>query len=67
MSDVKFQTTFYYQIANLKAMKIIVLIKTSKLNYCLEETVSDELYPFYLKTEKGELKKEYEIINYIVN
>ena len=36
MSDPKIQTTLYYQMANMKAMKIVVLIKISKLNYALE-------------------------------
>ncbi len=32
-SDVKVVPTFYYQIANMKAMKIVVLVKISKLKY----------------------------------
>lgn len=36
----------------MKAMKIVVLIKISKLKYDLEEMV-DSAHPFYLKTEKG--------------
>jgi hypothetical protein len=47
-------------------MKILVLIKISKLNYSLVEMVENGPN-FYLKTEKGELHKEYEIINYIIN
>lgn len=32
-SGVKIPTTFYYQLANMKAMKITLLIKISKLKY----------------------------------
>lgn len=34
-SDMKFQTKFCYWLANMKAMKIVVLIKISQLNYTL--------------------------------
>jgi hypothetical protein len=65
-SEGKVTPTFCYQIANMKAMKIVVLIKISKLKYELEEMVESQ-QPFYLKTEKGELHKEYEIIYFIIN
>lgn len=54
-------------MTELKARKILVLIKFSKLDYSIEEMTDLDSRPFLLKTSQGELYSEYEIINYIVN
>ena len=61
------RTSFHYQMTELKARKILVLIKFSKLDYSIEEMTDLDSRPFLLKTSQGELYSEYEIINYIVN
>ena len=50
-------------------MKIAVLIKIAKLPYILNDFHAyDEMaHPFILHTPYGELTKEYEVINYIIN
>jgi hypothetical protein len=54
-------------MAEMKARKMVTLIKFSKLSYFLEEITDAESKPFLLRTPQGELYDEYEIINYIVN
>lgn len=59
-------------MANMKARKILTLIKFARLNYTLEEIPDPEadkehLPPFLLKTTQGELHEEYEIIHFIVS
>ena len=54
-------------MTELKARKILVLIKFSKLDYSIEEMADLDSRPFLLKTSQGELYSEYDIINYIVN
>ena len=58
--------SFHYQMADMKARKMVALIKFSKLSYDLQQN-SDESKPFLLKTPQGQLYDEYEIVNYIVN
>ena len=53
------QTSFHYQMAELKAHKIVTLINFSKLDYPLEEVTDDEERPYLLKTSQGELYDEY--------
>jgi len=61
------EVSFHYRMADMKALKIVTLIKFSKLNYSLEEVSESEAKPFLLRTPQGELTEEYEIIGFIVN
>jgi len=54
-------------MADMKARKIVTLIRFSKLSYLLEEVTEAEAKPYLLRTTQGELYDEYEIIGYIVN
>lgn len=54
-------------MAEMKARKMVTLIKFSKLNYLLEEVSETEGRPFLLRTPQGELTEEYEIIGFIIN
>jgi hypothetical protein len=54
-------------MADMKARKIVTLIRFSKLNYSLEEVTEPEAKPYLLRTSQGELYEEYEIIGHIVN
>jgi hypothetical protein len=64
---VRQEVSFHYQMAEMKARKIVTLIKFSKLNYLVEEVTDTEAKPFLLRSPQGELTDEYEIIAYIVN
>ena len=47
------EVSFHYQMAEMKARKIVTLIKFSKLNYSLEEVSESEAKPFLLRTPQG--------------
>lgn len=49
------KTSFHYQMTELKARKILVLIKFSELDYSIEEMTDGDSKPFVLKTSQGEL------------
>lgn len=51
---------------NLRALKLVALIKFARLKYLLEEHNEQEGPAYVLRTAQGELHYEYEIINYIV-
>lgn len=46
-------------MAEMKARKMVTLIKFSKMNYFLEEITDAESKPFLLRTPQGELYDEY--------
>jgi hypothetical protein len=46
-------------MTNLRALKIVALIKFGKLNYGLEEVTDGEDRPYLLRTSQGELYDEY--------
>jgi len=43
----------------MKALKIVALIKFTKLNYSLDEVTDEEDRPYLLRTTQGELYDEY--------
>ena len=54
-------------MTDMKALKILTLIKFSKLPYIVEELTEVQSRPLVLRTGQGELSDEYEIVGYVVN
>lgn len=59
ISEVRQEPSFHYQMVDIKARKVVTLIKFSKLPYSLEEVTETEPRPYVLRTYQGELFTEY--------